>query len=153
MSISNDQLVYEFQPSYERGGQIGLYAGLLVGALFWGISADIVGRKWAFNLSLLLTSLFAIFAGAAPTYTAWCIFVAFSGFGEGGNLVLDTTIFLEYLPAQSQWLVTLMAAWWGVGQAIAGFLAWAFIGRLLIRATNRGCLLTFCSQLQLYLCR
>lgn len=45
MSIANDQLVYEFQPSYERGGQIGLYVGLLVGALFWGTSADIVGRK------------------------------------------------------------------------------------------------------------
>lgn len=129
MGIANTQLVLEFNPSFIRGGQISIYTGLLVGALFWGLSADLTGRKWAFNLSLLVAALFAIFAGAAPTYTAWCIFVAFSGFGSGGNLALDTTIFLEFIPATKQWLVTLMAMWWGVGQTISGLLAWGFMRR------------------------
>jgi len=40
---------------------------------------------------------------------------------------LDTTVFLEYLPSRDQWLLTLMAAWWGVGQLIAGLFAWAFL--------------------------
>lgn len=45
----------------------------------------------------------------------------------GGNLVLDTAVFLEYIPSKEQWLVTLMAAWWGLGQLIAGLFAWAFL--------------------------
>ena len=28
---------------------------------------------------------------------------------QGGNLVLDTAVFLEYLPSKDQWLLTLMA--------------------------------------------
>lgn len=127
MSIANDAVVLEYQPSYKRGAQMSLYIGLLVGALFWGISADIIGRKWAFNLTLLVASIFTIIAGAAPGYISWSSFVAVAAFGAGGNLVLDTTVFLEYLPSSSQWLVTLMAIWWGVGQVIAGLLAWAYM--------------------------
>lgn len=130
MSIVAGQVGFEFNPSYNRGGQIALYVGLLVGALFWGISADLIGRKWAFNFSLGVASIFAISAGAAPNYISWCSFVALSGFGIGGNLVLDTTVFLEFLPSNKQWMVTLMAVWWGFGQTIAGFLAWAFIRKL-----------------------
>ncbi|EXJ92970.1 hypothetical protein A1O3_01526 [Capronia epimyces CBS 606.96] len=87
MSIANTQVVLEYQPSYNRGGQIGLYVGLLVGALFWGISADIIGRKWAFNMSLFLASVFSIGAGAAPNYIGWASLVALGGSGAGGNLV------------------------------------------------------------------
>lgn len=32
-----------------------------------------------------------------------------AAFSAGGNLVLDTTVFLEYLPADKQWLVTTLA--------------------------------------------
>lgn len=131
MSIANSQVVLEYQPSYNRGGQMGLYIGLLIGALFWGISADIIGRKWAFNLTLLVSSVFAIIAGAAPNYASWAAFVAISAFGAGGNLVLDTTVFLEYLPQKNQWLVTLMAVWWGVGQTVVGLVAWAFMRKRL----------------------
>ena len=35
-------------------------AGLAVGALFWGIMVDIIGRKWAFNLTCLITSVFGM---------------------------------------------------------------------------------------------
>lgn len=100
---------------------------MLVGALFWGIGADIIGRKIAFNVSLLICSIFAIVAGASPNWEVLGLFVALSSFGAGGNLVLDTAVFLEYLPSYKQWMLTLMAAWWGIGQLIAGAFAWAFI--------------------------
>ncbi len=35
-------------------------AGLAVGAFFWGITVDIIGRKWAFNLTCLITSVFGL---------------------------------------------------------------------------------------------
>lgn len=126
-SITASYVVIEFNPSYTRAGQLALYIGLLVGALFWGISADIIGRKWAFNLSLLISSVFGIVAGGAPNYDSWVFFNAMMAFGAGGNLVLDTTVFLEYLPSTATWLVILMAAWWGCGQTVAGLFAWAFL--------------------------
>lgn len=121
------QAAYEFQPSYPKGLTIALYVGMLVGALFWGLSADIVGRRLAFNISLFICSVFTIVAGASPNWASLAFFIAFSGFGAGGNLILDTTVPLEYLPSNKQWLVTGLAAWWGVGCTIAGLVAWGFM--------------------------
>lgn len=67
-------------------------------------------------------------AGAAPNWPSLGFFIALIGFGGGGNLVLDTTVFLEYLPSNKAWVVTLLACWWGFGQAITGFIAWGFLG-------------------------
>lgn len=128
MSISADQVVAQYPSKFKRGAQLGFYLALLVGALFWGGTADIIGRKWAFNFSLLVSAVFALSAGAAPSYAAWATMVALSAFGSGGNLVLDTTVFLEYLPFRKRWLLTLLAGWWGVGQTVAGLIAWRFMG-------------------------
>lgn len=129
--IISVQAVLEFQPSYQKGMTIALYIGMLVGALFWGFSADIIGRKIAFNISLFICSIFTIVAGAAPSWESLGFFISMAAFGAGGNLILDTTVFLEYLPSNKQWLVSLLAAWWGVGCTIAGLVAWGFM-RMLI---------------------
>lgn len=126
-SIIASKAAQEFNPGFKNGMTIAVYVGMLVGALFWGLSADVIGRKFAFNSSLMICSVFAIVAGAAPNWIVLGLFVSLSAFGAGGNLVLDTAVFLEYLPSKDQWLVTLMAAWWGVGQLIAGLFAWAFM--------------------------
>ncbi|MCJ1478764.1 hypothetical protein MMC13_007448 [Lambiella insularis] len=112
-SIIQPQVNLQFNPAFKAGLTIALYIGLFFGALFWGLTADIIGRKWAFNISLLLCSVFILAAGAAPTYNSLAFFIAISAFGGGGNLILDTTVFLEYLPSDKQWLLTLLADWWG----------------------------------------
>ena len=112
---------------YAKGLTIAVYIGMLLGALFWGITADMVGRRFAFNVSLMICSIACIVAGAMPSWPSLGVFVSLIGFGGGGNLVLDTTVFLEYLPSSKQWALTLLAAWWGLGQAIAGFIAWGFM--------------------------
>ncbi|KAL6232212.1 hypothetical protein BDW75DRAFT_25098 [Aspergillus navahoensis] len=126
-SIISTQAALEFQPSFDTGLTIAVYVGMLVGALFWGFSADVIGRRFAFNVSLFISAVFTIIAGASPNWIVLGLFTCLSAFGAGGNLVLDTAVFLEYLPSQHSWLVTLMAAWWGVGQLIAGLFAWAFM--------------------------
>lgn len=115
-SIIAKQAGYEFNPGYKNGLTIAVYVGMLIGALFWGLSADVIGRRFAFNVSLMICSVFAIVAGASPNWIVLGLFVCLSAFGAGGNLVLDTAVFLEYLPSKDQWLLTAMAAWWGVGQ-------------------------------------
>ncbi|KAJ5119223.1 hypothetical protein N7448_010929 [Penicillium atrosanguineum] len=126
-SVISTQARKEFQPSYKTGLTIAVYVGMLIGAIFWGFSADIIGRRFAFNVSLFVSGTFTVVAGASPSWITLGLFTCLSAFGAGGNLVLDTTVFLEYLPSKKQWLLTLMAAWWGLGQLIAGLFAWAFL--------------------------
>ncbi|KAF1814571.1 membrane transporter [Eremomyces bilateralis CBS 781.70] len=126
-SITASQAALEFRATFAEGQTIAVYVGMLVGALFWGLSADVIGRKFAFNCSLMISSVFAIAAGASPNWEVLGLFNCLSAFGSGGNLVLDTAVFLEYLPGQYQYLLTLLAAWWGVGQLTVGLLAWAFM--------------------------
>lgn len=114
---------------YERALTVAVYVGMLTGAVFWGLTADIVGRRYAFNISLFICSAAAIIAGAMPNWGALGFWIALLGFGGGGNLILDTTVFLEYLPGDKQWVLTLLACWWGFGQAITGFIAWGFLGK------------------------
>ncbi|KFG84627.1 putative MFS transporter [Metarhizium anisopliae] len=125
--IISVQAVLEFQPSYPKGLTIALYTGMLVGALFWGLFADIIGRKTAFNTSLLICSVFTVAAGAAPTWASLGFFIAAAAFGAGGNLILDTAVFLEHLPSSKQWTVSWLSAWWGVGCTIAGLVAWGYM--------------------------
>ncbi|KAG6009811.1 hypothetical protein E4U21_001241 [Claviceps maximensis] len=112
---------------YANALTIAVYCGMLSGAIFWGFSADIIGRKYAFNISLFMCSVCCIVAGAMPSWPTLGLFIALLGFGGGGNLIMDTTVFLEYLPSNKQWLLTFLACWWGVGQAITGFIGWGFL--------------------------
>jgi MFS family permease len=105
-SIITTQASYEFNPSYARALDIAVYVGMFIGALFWGLSADIIGRRFAFNISLFLCSMFSIIAGAAPNWIALSVFIALLGFGGGGNLIMDTTVFIEFLPSNKQWVLS-----------------------------------------------
>lgn len=126
-SIIATQAGYEFRPVYSHALTIAVYMGMLFGALFWGLSADVIGRRFAFNTSLFICSVFATIAGAAPSWPVLATFIALLGFGGGGNLIMDTTVFIEYLPSNKQWVLTWLASWWGLGQAVAGFVAWGFL--------------------------
>ncbi|KAK9770684.1 hypothetical protein SCAR479_12669 [Seiridium cardinale] len=127
-SVIATQAFTEFgRVGYSAGLNVAVYVGMLSGAIFWGLSADMIGRRWAFNISLFICSAAAIVAGAAPSWPSLGFFIAMVGFGGGGNLILDTTVFLEYLPSHKQWVLTFLASWWGLGQAITGFIAWGFL--------------------------
>lgn len=117
---------YQFNQEYASSTE-AQYAGLLVGALFWGFSADLIGRKIAFNLSLFLAAIFCIMTGTMGNFGTYCFFVGLTSWAYGGNLVLDTTVFLEYLPHKDQWLMSFFALWWGIGQTVSVLIAWAFL--------------------------
>lgn len=126
-SIVSGPAYREFGGGYKNALTIAVYCGMLTGAIFWGFSADVIGRKYAFNISLFMCSVCCIVAGAMPSWPTLGLFIALLGFGGGGNLIMDTTVFLEYLPSNKQWLLTFLACWWGFGQAITGFIGWGFL--------------------------
>lgn len=78
-----------------------------------------IGRRPAFNFTLLLAGVFGIAAGGAPNWIGTCAMYACLGLGIGGNLPVDGALFLELLPFASGNLLTLLSVWWPVGQLIA----------------------------------
>lgn len=126
------------------GVALASQVGLLAGAAIWGFTADIIGRKLAFNSSLFICAAFVLIAGGMPNYVSFSAMlvqtppavlicnltsrrVAIYSAGAGGNYVLDATNLLEFLPVSHTWLVTFMSIWWAVGYTITGLLAWAFM--------------------------
>lgn len=77
-SIAQPAVVQEFgNPSkYIAGVSLASQIGLLVGAAFWGFSADIIGRRTAFNSSLFICAFFVLIAGAMPNYISFCAMYA-----------------------------------------------------------------------------
>lgn len=128
-------------------------AGLTAGAFVWGILVDVIGRRWAFNLTVGIVAVFGtyplsppsfppclllilvtlhpcsnystvcfhrsmhvgrsrapsfprlrrrgstgIILGALDSWAALCGITFFVGFGLGGNIPIDATIVLEFLP-------------------------------------------------------
>ncbi|GAT20091.1 sugar transporter [Aspergillus luchuensis] len=58
-----------------------LFLGLCIGASFWGIASDIIGRRPAFNMTLFICGVFGIAAGGAPTWIgllAWAFIPDYS---------------------------------------------------------------------------
>uniref|UniRef100_D8Q366 Major facilitator superfamily (MFS) profile domain-containing protein n=1 Tax=Schizophyllum commune (strain H4-8 / FGSC 9210) TaxID=578458 RepID=D8Q366_SCHCM len=102
--------------------------GLLVGAVFWGVGADIWGRRVSFNITLFITGAFALAAGGSANYIALCSLTAVWSVGVGGNLPVDSAIFLEFVPASHQYLLTVLSIWWAFGQLLGSLVAWPLIG-------------------------
>ncbi|KAL1850391.1 hypothetical protein VTK73DRAFT_9694 [Phialemonium thermophilum] len=128
-AIAQPAVDQEFGRPNKRIAGIALASqiGLLVGAAVWGFTADIIGRKLAFNTSLFICAAFVLIAGGMPNYVSFAAMVAIYSAGAGGNYVLDATNLLEFLPVTHTWLVTFMSIWWAVGYTITGLLAWAFM--------------------------
>lgn len=104
-----------------------LFVGLCLGSFFWGLGSDIMGRRMAFNVTLLITSIFGTASSYAPTWGWVCFFYGALAFGVGGNLPVDGALFLEFLPDASSSLLTLLSVWWPIGQLVSSLFAWFFI--------------------------
>ncbi|KAF7309596.1 MFS domain-containing protein [Mycena indigotica] len=117
-------------------------AGLLVGAIFWGVGSDIWGRRWSFNLTLLIAGVFGVAAGGSSNFLQLASLLACVGVGVGGNLPVDSAVFLgtrssmfnafqshvlDLVPARNQYMLTVLSVWWSLGQLLISLLAWPLI--------------------------
>ncbi|KAF7712448.1 MFS-type transporter [Penicillium ucsense] len=129
IALTLTPISYEFgiSESHVRFTTCALFLGLCIGASFWGIASDIVGRRLAFNMTLFLAGTFGLAAGGGSSWIGVCALYSCLGLGVGGNLPVDGTLFLEFLPMASGNMLTLLSVWWPVGQLISSLLAWAFI--------------------------
>jgi hypothetical protein len=76
-----------------------------VGAFGWGLGCDIIGRQWAFNITLCITGVFGMIAASAPNFGAIATFAALWSIGVGGNLFIYmcSKLTLDLLIRRSSW--------------------------------------------------
>lgn len=103
---------------------VAKYAGLVVGSTLWPMTADFIGRRLAFNTTLLISSVAGLVGAGSPNFVAIATFCAFIGVGTGGNQPVDSAIFLEFMPATHQYLLTMQSGFWSLGQATAALIGW-----------------------------
>ncbi|KAL8861299.1 MAG: hypothetical protein Q9178_002171 [Gyalolechia marmorata] len=102
--------------------------GLLAGAIFWGFGCDIFGRRLAFNATIGVTAVFGLVAAGSPNFAAIGCFAALWSVGVGGNLPVDSAVFLEFLPGSHQYLLTILSIFWAFAQLLATLVAWPLLG-------------------------
>lgn len=121
-------MALEFTDVTKRSySSVAYYIGLILGASFWGVGSDLIGRKPAFNITILAAGVFACAVAGTMNFVAFSALWAVIGFFCGGNVPVDSMIFLEFVPESHQWLLTSLSAWWNFGQVIVSLVGWVFL--------------------------
>ncbi|MCI0521572.1 MAG: MFS transporter [Chloroflexi bacterium] len=123
----------EWGLSNAQKGLLGtaIFLGMLAGAWGWGWLSDRIGRKTGFISTVAIDSLFGLLSALAPSFP-WLVGLrALTGFGVGGTLPVDYSIFAEYLPAQKRGrYLVLLESFWALGTIAAAGLAWLVVPSL-----------------------
>ncbi|KAK7224320.1 hypothetical protein V2G26_012323 [Clonostachys chloroleuca] len=119
---------------------IAYYVGLILGALFWGTAVDFIGRKPAFNATIMIGAIFACASAGSQNFVTFCSLWAVIGTAAGGNVPVDSIVFLEFVPQTHQWLLVTLSAWWNFGQAVVSLLSWVFLANFACSADQAPCL-------------
>ncbi|KFY08823.1 hypothetical protein V492_05869 [Pseudogymnoascus sp. VKM F-4246] len=127
MTLTSLSAEFGISATQVRFTTLSLFVGLCLGAVFWGVACDAVGRRPAFNITLFMAGTFGLAVGGANSWIAVCGLYAALGCGVGGNLPVDGALFLEFLPFASGNLLTMLSVFWPIGQLLGSLMAWGFI--------------------------
>mmetsp|Transcript_9700 Transcript_9700/g.16043 ORF Transcript_9700/g.16043 Transcript_9700/m.16043 type:complete len:502 (+) Transcript_9700:86-1591(+) len=101
-----------------------VFAGSLVGTLFFGFYGDHYGRRPAFLLACALISLFGLATAFATGYPSLVGFRFMVGFGVGG-LVVPFDVFAEFLPTSHRGVKLLhIEYFWTAGSLVTPLFAY-----------------------------
>ena len=104
------------------------FVGMLLGAWFWGPTADRIGRRRGFVLTVAVFAVFGLAAAFAPSPGWLMLFRFLAGFGLGGALPLDFSLYAEYLPSRLRGRrLVLLESFWAAGTVVAAGLAWLLV--------------------------
>ncbi|MFC4639612.1 MFS transporter [Deinococcus hohokamensis] len=101
------------------------FAGMFLGAWFWGWAADRLGRRTVFLTTVSLGVVFGLLGAFAPGL-AWLVAARFlTGFAIGGTLPVDYSMMAEFVPTawRGRFLVYL-ESFWALGTVLVAALAW-----------------------------
>lgn len=101
------------------------FAGMLVGAVFWGWLADRIGRRTVFLTTVALGVVFGLLGAFAPTVALLVAARFLTGFAIGGTLPVNYAMMAEFVPTvwRGRFLVYL-ESFWALGTVAVAALAW-----------------------------
>ncbi len=107
------------------------FAGMLIGAPFWGRQADLHGRRPVFLFTVLAGVIFGLVGAMAPNIWVLVIARVLAGFAIGGTMAVDYALMAEFVPrrVRGRFLV-LTEGFWAIGTLLIGALAY-LLGQLL----------------------
>ena len=105
-----------------------VFLGFMLGAPFWGIVADRLGRKLAMILGCVGTVGFGLLSALSPNIEVLCILRFGVGFALSSSAV-STAYMLEHLPSanRGRWMMLLCGGAWPFGAGLEALLAWAVL--------------------------
>lgn len=118
---------------------VAYYVGLIIGATFWGTTSDIIGRRPAFNTTIFMGGIFACAVAGSQDFVTFCALWACIGIAAGGNVPVDSIMFLEFVPQAYQWLLVSLSGWWNLGQLVVSLLAWVFLANYACSSADAPC--------------
>ena len=91
----------EWHLNYIEGSYMPAAAllGTCLGAIFWGMIADRIGRRQALMYTILLFSITNLIQTHSWNYVQFTLTCFFMGFGVGGEIPLAFTLLSEFMPA------------------------------------------------------
>lgn len=100
----------EWNLNYIQGSYMPAAAllGTCLGAVFWGMIADRIGRKRTLIYTILLFTLTNLIQTHAWSYGQFTITCFFMGIGVGGEIPIAFTLLAEYMPAHIRTRVELI---------------------------------------------
>ncbi|KAG6995704.1 MFS siderochrome iron transporter 1 [Physcia stellaris] len=95
VALTLPQLTAEFGPSSTqvRYTTCATFIGLCLGASFWGVASDVIGRRLAFNATLFIAGVFGLAVGGGNSWVGTCALYSCLGLGVGGNLYVIIKMF------------------------------------------------------------
>ena len=98
--------------------------GMAIGAIFAGILADKIGRKWVIIGSAFIFGVLTILTGTSNNTTEMVIYRFLTGLGLGAAMPNAATLVSEYMPAHRRaWMVNLLFCALPLGITIGGVLS------------------------------
>ena len=131
-------LIVEFGLSPEQAGLLAAmtFLGQLVGNLLAGTSADMYGRKWVFQVTMVIWGVASLLAAISWSVSALMFFRFLIGIGVGGEAPVAQAMVSEFVPANVRGkYIAIMEGFWAVGFVLSGtisyfllpYLGWRYV--------------------------
>lgn len=101
MSLIQAPLIAEWKVTNQELSllQACVFAGELLGGVFWGSLSDRIGRRFTFIGTAALATVFGLLSAGAMNFSMFLVSRFGLGVAIGGSLAIDFIYFVEFVPA------------------------------------------------------
>ncbi|PIN12687.1 Synaptic vesicle transporter SV2 (major facilitator superfamily) [Handroanthus impetiginosus] len=121
---------WSISPTQESLLSTTVFAGMLIGAYFWGFMSDAHGRRMGNRGVGIIMYGAGILSAFSPEYISLVVLRFLLGFGAAGGHIFSSW-FLEFIPKSNRgsWMLVL-SAFWIIGELLEASIAWIIMPRL-----------------------